>query len=101
MNVVWAGVKYAVTDQIDVTGAFYYEAQNDYSTKACKGTGTHINSSSCAGSLEALSLLIDYRPLKRVNLYAGVMLSNVYGGLASGYVQAQNIDPTVGVRIKF
>jgi len=36
-----------------------------------------------------------------VDLYAGVMLSNVYGGLASGFVQAQNIDPTVGIRIKF
>ena len=101
MNVVWTGVKYAVTDQIDVTGAFYYEAQNDYSTKACKGTGIHISSSSCAGSLDALSFLIDYRPLKRIDLYAGVMLSNVYAGLASGYVQAQNIDPTVGIRIKF
>ena len=101
MNVVWTGVRYAVTDQIDVTGAFYYEAQNNYSTKACKGTGIQISSNSCAGSLDALSFLIDYRPLKRVDLYAGVMLSNVYGGLASGYVQAQNIDPTVGVRIKF
>jgi hypothetical protein len=29
------------------------------------------------------------------------MLSNVYGGLASGYVAAQNIDPTIGLRIKF
>jgi hypothetical protein len=27
--------------------------------------------------------------------------SNVYGGLANGYLAAQNIDPTVGVRIKF
>jgi len=30
-----------------------------------------------------------------------VALSNVYGGLANGYMAAQNIDPTVGVRIKF
>ncbi len=101
MNVVWTGLKYAVTAQIDVTGAFYYEAQNDYSAKACTGTGVHISSSACAGSLDALSFLIDYRPLRRVDLYAGVMLSNVYGGLASGYVAAQNIDPTVGLRIKF
>ena len=101
MNVVWTGVKYAVNGQIDVTGAFYYEAQNDYSAKACTGTGVHISSNACAGSLDALSFLIDYRPVKRVDLYAGVMLSNVYGGLASGYVAAQNIDPTVGLRIKF
>jgi predicted porin len=101
MNVVWTGLKYAVTDQIDLTGALYYEAQNDYSAKACAGTGVHISSSGCAGSLDALSFLIEYRPVKRVDLYAGVMISNVYGGLASGYVQAQNIDPTVGLRVKF
>ncbi len=91
----------AVTDQIDVTGACYYESQNDYSSKACVGTGRHISSSACACALDALSFLIDDRPLKRLDLYAGVMLSNVYGGLASGYVQVQNIDSTVGLRIKF
>ncbi len=101
MNVVWTGAKYAVADQVDVTGAFYYEAQGDYSAKACTGTGVHTSSNACAGSLDALSFLIEYRPVKRVDLYAGVMISNVYGGLASGYVQAQNIDPTVGLRVKF
>jgi hypothetical protein len=30
-----------------------------------------------------------------------VALSNVYGGLANGYLQTQSIDPTVGLRIKF
>ncbi len=101
MNVVWTGVKYAVTSQLDVTGAFYYEAQNDYSAKACTGTGVHISSNSCAGSLDALSFLIDYRPLKRLDLYAGVMVSNVFGGMASGYVRPQNVDPTFGLRVKF
>jgi predicted porin len=101
VNVVWTGVRYAVTDEIDVAGAFHYEAQNDYSTKACTGTGAHISSNSCTGALDAFSLLIDYRPLKRIDLYAGAMISNVYGGFASGYRQVQNIDPTVGIRIKF
>jgi hypothetical protein len=45
--------------------------------------------------------LIDYRPVKRVDVYAGVALSNVYIGLANRFRQTQNIDPTVGVRIKF
>ncbi|MBV8442246.1 MAG: porin [Hyphomicrobiales bacterium] len=101
VNVVWTGVKYSVTDQIDLTGAFYYEAQNDYSAKACTGAGVHTSSSACAGSLDALSFLIDYRPVKRIDLYAGVMISNAYGGLANGYVEVQNVDPTVGLRIKF
>jgi hypothetical protein len=45
--------------------------------------------------------LIDYRPVKWVDVYAGVALSNVYVGLANRFRQTQNIDPTVGVRIKF
>ena len=53
------------------------------------------------GTLDTFSLLIDYRPVRRVDLYAGVSLSNVYAGLANGYQATQNIDPTVGVRIKF
>jgi predicted porin len=101
LNTVWTGVKYAVTDQIDVTGAIYYETQNEYSGKPCKGTGVHITSSACAGSLEALSFVVDYRPLKRVDLYAGVMLSNVYGGMASGYRAVQSVDTKVGLRVKF
>jgi hypothetical protein len=36
-----------------------------------------------------------------MDLYFGVALSNVYGGMSSGYLQTQNIDPTVGLRIKF
>jgi hypothetical protein len=31
---------------------------------------------------DAISVLIDYRPVKRVDLYAGMMISNVCGGLA-------------------
>src|SRR5271166_1165695 len=110
----WLGAKYAVTPQLDVTGAFYYLDQTDYSTTACAGTlfttvapnGNkiavgRINSGSCAGSETFFSALIDYRPVKRVDLYAGLMVSNVYGGLASGFPATQDISPTAGIRIKF
>jgi hypothetical protein len=46
-------------------------------------------------------LLVGYRPVKRIDVYAGVALSNVYAGLANGFQQTQTIDPTVGLRIKF
>jgi hypothetical protein len=84
-------------------GAFYYIEQNNFlaAPAVCTGTGIHISSASCAGAYDALSFLIDYRPVKRIDVYAGVSLSNVYGGLANGYLAAQNIDPTVGVRVKF
>ena len=110
----WVGAKYAITPQLDVTGAFYYLQQSDFNPTACVGTLTsfvqpdgnkfsvgRINNSRCAGTEDAISVLIDYRPVKRVDLYAGMMISNVYGGLANGFQAAQNIAPTAGLRVKF
>ncbi len=110
------GAKYAVTPQLDVAAAFYYLSQTDYnsSTTPCANTNTTFvepngykftvsrsNNSACAGSEDFISFLIDYRPVQRVDLYAGVMISNVYGGIASGYQVSQTINPTAGLRIKF
>jgi predicted porin len=110
----WVGAKYAITPQLDVTGAFYYLQQSDYNATACTGTlfttvlpnGNKLSvgrssSGSCAGSEDFYSALIDYRPVKRVDLYAGLMVSNVYGGLANGFPATQDISPTAGIRIKF
>jgi len=110
----WVGAKYALTPQLDVTGAFYYLQQSDYSTTACTGALTSFvlpngnkltvarsSSGSCAGSETFYSALIDYRPFKRVDLYAGIMVSNVYAGLANGFPATQDISPTAGIRIKF
>ena len=81
LRVLWTGAKYAVRDDIDLAGAFYHYYQNDYNTSACTGGG--LSASSCAGTLNALSAMIEYRPVKRLDLYAGVMWSQVTGGLAS------------------
>ncbi len=130
---------------LDIAAGFYYQAQNNYAfdfnnttgqvlPAACTGTGAFITNpayttgktawatsggKACAGSQDAFGVLLDYRPVKRVDLYAGVMLSNVYGGLAAGYTttyyaipgkftsaswstaQTQNWDPTIGIRIRF
>jgi predicted porin len=116
VNVPFIGAKYSINSQLDVSGAFYYEAQNNYNSSAtpCAYARTSFvqpngnvlnvireNSSACAGTQYAISAMIDYRPLKRVDLYAGVMVSNVYGGLANGFLATQNIAPTAGLRIKF
>jgi predicted porin len=110
----WVGAKYAITPQLDVTGAYYYLQQSNFNTTACTGitnTFTEPNgnkfsvrtasSNKCAGTEDAFSALIDWRPVKRVDLYAGLMVSNVYGGLANGFQAFQNIAPTAGLRVKF
>ena len=70
-------------------------------------------------SQDAISVLADWRPVKRIDIYAGVMLTNVYGGLANGFfstlpviangkvittynvAHTQSYDPTIGIRIRF
>ena len=73
LRVFWTAAQYAVRDDIDVASAFYHYYQNDYNTSPCTDGG--LSASSCAGTLNALSAMIDYRPAKRLNLYAGVMYS--------------------------
>jgi len=116
VNVFFFGAKYSFNAQLDATAAFYYLDQNNYNSSAtpCATANTtfvrpngtslvalRVNNGACAGSQDAISFLLDYRPVKRVDLYAGLMVSNVYGGLANGYQATQNIAPTAGVRVKF
>jgi predicted porin len=99
LRVLWTGAKYAVRDDMDIAGAFYHYYQNNYNSGVCTNGG--LSASSCLGTLDALSAMIDYRPSKRLDVYAGVMWSQVTGGLASGYLNHQNFGPTVGLRVQF
>jgi predicted porin len=103
MHTIWAGAKYDVRADLSVAASLTYQRQNDFlpAPAICTGSGINTSSLRCAGSQSAISVLIDYKPVPRADLYAGVMISNVYGGLASGDFKTQNIDPTVGLRILF
>ncbi len=99
LRVSWLGVKFAVRDDLDVAGAVYHYWQDNYNKDTCTNGG--LSSSKCAGTLDAASVMVDYRITKRFDAYAGVMWSQVAGGLASGYLNFQNIGPTVGLRFQF
>jgi predicted porin len=103
MHTFWAGAMYDVRTDLSVAASITYQRQNEFlpAPAICTGSGVNMSSPKCAGSQSAISFLIDYKPFPRTDLYGGVMVSNVYGGLASGYFKAQNIDPTVGLRIRF
>jgi len=98
LRVFWTGAKYAVRDDLDIAGGFYHYYQNNYNSGICTNGG--LSASSCPGTLDALSAMIDYRPAKRLDVYAGVMWSRVTGGLASGYLYHENFGPTIGLRIQ-
>jgi predicted porin len=99
LRVLWTGAKYAIRDDLDIAGAYYHYFQNDYNSGVCTNGG--LSASSCAGTLDAVSAMIDYRPSKRLDIYGGVMWSQVTGGLASGYLYHENFGPSLGVRVKF
>ncbi|MDE3177275.1 MAG: porin [Pseudomonadota bacterium] len=112
-QVGWIGGKYAVAPNLDLTAGYFHVWQNDYSLAAAKVCGPNAKSAGggyapqgtvslkCAGGEDAISGLIDWRPLKRVDLYVGAMYSKVRGGMAKGYFVDNNTAVTGGVRVSF
>ena len=112
----WIGAKYAITSNLDIAAAYYHEWQNSFATGANTGC-TDARNGSCSGSLDAVSLVVDWRFAKHMDMYAGVMWSQVQNGLASGFQQANGtntggtiptgpnkastFDPGIGMRYQF
>src|SRR5580692_2833605 len=93
LQTAWFGVKYSITPALDITGAYYHEWDNTFATSATTLAGFAAlgsSSSMCAGTLVAGSVVCDWRFAKHVDLYAGVMWSQVTGGLASNFIVNQN-----------
>jgi predicted porin len=103
--VAWGGVKYAVRPDLDLSVAYYHEAQNSFEggTPATANLAHCSNASlaQCSGQLDAVSFVADYRFARRFDAYAGIMWSQVSNGLASGFLQRSSVDPTVGMRFQF
>ena len=118
LQTAWFGVRYSITPALDITGAYYHEWDNTFATApgtlaGCAALGS--SSAQCAGTLDAVSVVVDWRFAKHVDVYAGVMYSQVTGGLASNFIvnnigttvqtvganRSSNFDPGVGLRYQF
>jgi predicted porin len=122
----WFGTRYAITPALDITGAWYHLWQNNFAngTSATSNTVAGVcafavasMSGGCAGTEDVVSLVVDWRFAKHVDLYAGIAYSQVTGGLANGFLQANatntgaqkafpsnkanNVDPGIGLRYQF
>jgi predicted porin len=96
-KVSWVGVRYSVTDKLDLIGAYYRYDQNSFKGNGCSDT----SASSCSGTLQDFSAVADYRLSKRFDVYGGVNHSTVADGLASGFLETSMFAPVLGVRFNF
>ena len=133
LQTAWFGTRYAITPALDITGAWYHLWQNNFVNTAGNpaGPGSSLSnpvagacafavasqSSGCAGTEDVVSLVLDWRFARHVDMYAGVAYSQVTGGVANGFVQANttnagtqkafpsnkanNVDPGIGLRYQF
>jgi predicted porin len=98
-HVFWTGVKYAVTDSLDLIGAYYHYDQPAFGAPVnCANAAAFAN---CHGTFDAVSFVADWQFAKKFYAYAGIMFSQVNGGLANGFLNRSTIDPTVGLRFRF
>ena len=98
---MWAGAKYAVTENLDVIGGYYHYIQNllwhgrrgplllRHRTPAMR---RDVRRDLCRCRLAVCT---------KVGSLFRVMFTQVNGGLAFGFLQRNNIAPTVGLRFRF
>jgi len=103
LQVMWVGAKYAVTENLDVIGAYYHYIQDSFFGTAAGGPApcSGPEHAQCAGTFDAVSAAVDWRFAPKWDAYLGLMFTQVNGGLAFGFLQRNNVDPTVGVRFRF
>jgi predicted porin len=108
LQIWWTGAKYTYREKTDITVAWYQQRQNDFRVPQTCSVAAGFRSS-CAGTLDEVSLYADHHFTKRLDGYVGVAYSVVTGGLAIAiphgpgvpYLYPTNVAPTIGVRFAF
>ncbi len=98
LQIMWTGAKYSITPDLDITGAYYHIIQQTYYLGNCHNQSSN---GGCAGTEDVASAMVDWRFWKHVDTYAGVMFSEVNGGMANGFLNHTVWAPTAGLRIRF
>ena len=93
----WLGARYAVTPRLDLSAAWYRNAQNSYKGNGCADR----SASSCSGAHNEASLVAAYKLTRHFDVYAGLNHSSASGGMASGYLNPALRPQMGGVRFSF
>jgi predicted porin len=97
LQISWIGMRYALTQALDVTAAYYRYDQNSFRGNGCSDR----SATSCSGTMNAGSVVADYRLTKQFDVYLGVNYSGVADGLASGFLKTSVFSQMGGVRFSF
>lgn len=97
LQIMWTGARYAFTSTLDGGVAYYHYDQNSFGKTFCADN----SASTCAGTLDAVSVNVDWKFAKKFDVYAGMMFSQVRNGLANGFLFRSNFAPTAGLRFQF
>ena len=103
-HVMWTGVKYAVTEQLGCDRRLLPLRPEFFLRHRQRGASALLRQRACAMRRDVRRDLCGYRLevcTEVGSLRRGVMFSQVNSGLANGFLQRNNIDPTVGVRFRF
>ncbi len=138
LNIFWVGVKYSVTPNLDIAGAYYGQRYGFFTSGTAPSaagfanvpggptTGTAAQQAlcaansaalaNCAGGQDMVSVTLDWRFARHVDMYAGVAWNQKFGGAASGFVlsnangtlsgaavnnHVSTFDPGIGLRYQF
>jgi predicted porin len=114
-NAFWVGVKYSITPALDIA-ASYYGIRQDFFTQGAGPAATAFSNSpnaaslnlgsvaaqqaacaansasqsNCSGAEDAVSVVVDWRFARHVDVFAGVGWSQRQGGLANGFLTSNN-----------
>jgi predicted porin len=105
-QIAWFGATYAITDSLDLTGAYYHWWQNDFSGGAKNAAGGTCALATtalpqCAGTMETASALLDWRFAPKWDTYIGTMYNVLSGGMNNGYLSKDNWTTAAGVRFRW
>jgi predicted porin len=108
VQVWWTGAKYAVDKKTDITVAWYHQLQHDFRVPSTCSAAAGFRAS-CAGTLNEWSLYADHHFTKRFDVFAGIAVSDVTGGLGIAiphgpgvpYFYDTNVAPVIGGRFTF
>jgi predicted porin len=108
VQIWWTGVKYTYRSKTDFTFSWYQQRQNTFRVPPTCSPEAGFRSS-CAGTLNEVSIYADHHFTPRFDAYAGIAYSYVSGGLAIAiphgpgvpYFHDNNLAPTIGGRFAF